>query len=69
MIISGVAITVAAFFLWKQDLDKAFVVAALGLVAWFIHYRIQMKEIAAIADLERAIEAESDEEDEGESTV
>ena len=43
---------VAAFFLWRQDLDKAFVIAALGLVAWFLNYRAQMKEVIAAADLQ-----------------
>jgi hypothetical protein len=43
---------VAAFFLLRQDLDKAFVIAALGLVAWFLNYRAQMKEVIAAADLE-----------------
>jgi hypothetical protein len=43
---------VAAFFLLRQDLDRAFVIAALGLVAWFLNYRAQMKEVIAAADLE-----------------
>jgi hypothetical protein len=43
---------VAAFFLLRQDLDRAFVIAAVGLVAWFLNYRAQMKEVIAAADLE-----------------
>ena len=38
------------FFLWRRDFDKAFVMAALGMVAWFLNYRAQMKEITAAAD-------------------
>ena len=62
MILAGVCITVAAFFLWRRNFDVAFVVAALGLVAWFLNYRAQMKEIVAAANLQ-----ENSSEDEEES--
>ena len=52
MVLAGIGIVVAAFFLWRRDFDTAFVVAALGMVAWFLNYRAQMKEIAATADLD-----------------
>ena len=51
MIISAVAIVMAGFFLWRRDFDTAFVIAALGMLAWFLNYRAQMKEITAAADL------------------
>jgi len=62
MILAGVCIMVAAFFLVRRNLDTAFVIAALGLVAWFLNYRAQMKEIIAAANLQ-----ESSSEDEEES--
>ncbi len=52
MIVAAVAIVVAGVFLWRGDFDTAFVVAALGMVAWFLNYRVQMKEITTAADLE-----------------
>jgi hypothetical protein len=52
IVLSGVAIMVAGFLLWRQDYDKAFAAAALGVVAWFLSYRIQMKAVVAAADLE-----------------
>ena len=52
MILAAVSIVVAGIFLWRQDFDTAFVVAALGMVAWFLNYRVQMKEITAATDLE-----------------
>ena len=52
MILAGVAIVVAGVFLWRRDFDTAFVIAALGMVAWFLNYRAQMKEVAAAAELE-----------------
>ena len=51
MIIAGIAITVAAVFLWFGDFTSAFVVAAIGLVAWFLNYRIQMKEVVLASNL------------------
>jgi len=51
MIIAAVAIVMAGVFLWRRDFDTAFVIAALGMVAWFLNYRAQMKEITAAAEL------------------
>ena len=52
MIVAAVAIVMAGVFLWRRDFDTAFVIAALGMVAWFLNYRAQMKEIVAAADLD-----------------
>jgi preprotein translocase subunit SecF len=54
MIVAGVCIVVAAFFMLRGDLNTAFVVATLGVVAWFLNYRIQMKAIVGAADRERS---------------
>jgi hypothetical protein len=64
IILAGACIMVAAFFLLRQDLDKAFVIAALGLVAWFLNYRAQMKEVIAAADLEGNSQRDEEEMDE-----
>jgi preprotein translocase subunit SecF len=63
MILAGVCIMVAAFFLLRRNFDTAFVIAALGLLAWFLNYRAQMKEIIAAANLQ-----ENSSEDEEESS-
>ena len=47
MIIAGLCITVAAVFLLRRDFSTAFVIAAIGMIAWFLNYRIQMKELTA----------------------
>jgi preprotein translocase subunit SecF len=52
MILAGVCIVAAAFFLLRRDFDSAFVIAALGMVAWFLNYRVQMKEIVTAANLQ-----------------
>lgn len=65
MIIAGACIIAAAFLLLRRNFDVAFVVAALGLVAWFLNYRAQMKAIIKVADLKRnKVEGEENEEDE-----
>ena len=58
LIVAGACILVAAYFLWRRDFDTAFVIAALGAVAWFLNYRAQLKEITAAAD---ALENNSEE--------
>ena len=54
MILAGICILVAAFFLLRRNLDAAFVSAAIGLVAWFLNYRAQMKGIVAAADFQES---------------
>ena len=54
MILAGVCIVVAGFFLLRRELSTAFVIAVLGLIAWFLNYRAQMKEVMATADLEES---------------
>jgi hypothetical protein len=54
LVVAGLCIIAAAFFLLSGDFSTAFVVAALGLASWFLNYRIQMKEITAAADLEES---------------
>ena len=52
MILAGVCIVVAGFFLLRRDLSTAFVIAVLGLIAWFLNYRAQMKAVIDAAELE-----------------
>ncbi len=54
MIVSGICIVAAAFFLLRGELNTAFVIATLGILAWFLNYRIQMKAITTAADLEKS---------------
>ena len=41
---AGIGVGVAAIALWLNHTDVAFVSATLGAVAWFLHYRMQIKE-------------------------
>ena len=61
MIVAGVAIVVAGFFLLRRDFDTAFVIAAVGMVAWFLNYRAQLKHIVAanVEETNKSGEAEA----------
>ncbi len=61
MIFAGLCIMVAAVFLWQRDLNVAFVIATLGLIAWFLNYRIQIKEIASASESDGSEEEDLDE--------
>jgi uncharacterized membrane protein YedE/YeeE len=65
MIVAGVCIITAAVFMLLRDFNTAFVIAALGMVAWFLNYRAQMKEIVTAADL---AESSHEEEQNGENS-
>jgi hypothetical protein len=63
MMVAAVAVIVAAVFLWQRDFNTAFIVAAVGAVAWFLNYRVQMKKTAAVVERDRAVGNETDNED------
>ena len=47
MIIAGVCLVAAAIALWRQQLNAAFVIATIGVMAWFLRYRSDLKESIA----------------------
>jgi len=42
-IASGILLLIALVMLWRNNLSAAFVIAALGIVAWFLSYRTQLR--------------------------
>jgi cell division protein FtsW (lipid II flippase) len=59
-ILSGVLLLVALFLLWRNNLSAAFVIATLGVVAWFLSYRMQLRAKIPV-DAPIQAENESDE--------
>jgi hypothetical protein len=57
IIISGLCLIVAAFFVWRSNLDGAFVAATLGVVAWFLNLRQRLRK-TIIEPEEHAIDEE-----------
>ncbi|HYJ88493.1 MAG TPA: hypothetical protein VEW46_20670 [Pyrinomonadaceae bacterium] len=51
--ITGICIVAALVLLTRQRLDAAFVVGTLGVVAWFLSYRVQMKRIIEANDIQQ----------------
>ena len=44
IILAATGGALAAFFVFREDFDKAFVAAAGGAVCWFLNYRQQLRE-------------------------
>lgn len=63
IVIACICIIVAAYMAVSGRLEAAFVLAALGIVAWFLNYRVQMSDVIAAADLEDANQREDTNED------
>jgi len=59
--ITGICIVAALVLLARQRLDAAFVVGTLGVVAWFLSYRVQMKRIVSANDIQQTRVEDSDE--------
>lgn len=41
--ISALLLLTAIVLLWRNNLSAAFVIATLGIVAWFLSYRAQLR--------------------------
>lgn len=44
-IASAVCLIVAGLFLYRRNFDVAFVLAVLGVIAWFLNYRSQIRPV------------------------
>ena len=61
MILAALMLIVAAVLLWRGNLSAAFVIATLGVVAWFLSYRSQLRANVAIDRGDDVVDEESDE--------
>ncbi len=67
LIVATLCLIVAAFFLWRARANElyfnaAFVAAALGVVAWFLRVRAQLRRtIPPVAAAEELLEDDSEE--------
>lgn len=59
--IAGICIAAALVLMVRHQLDAAFVVGTLGVVAWFLSYRVQMKRIIAADDIQQTRVEDSNE--------
>ena len=65
-ILAVLCLIAAALLLWRAHTDAAFVVAALGVVAWFLGYRDRLRKTIVQPD-EATESASSDSEDQDEN--
>ena len=56
IIVAAILAMLAVALLVKQDYDKAFISAALGAVAWFLSYRVQLRATVKAGDKEEESE-------------
>ena len=61
IIVAAIMVTVAAVFLWRNNVSAAFVTATLGAVAWFLSYRAQIRAASEGESSEPGIDEDSDE--------
>jgi len=52
MIVAGVCMVAAVVFFFQKMIEVAFFIATVGVLAWFLNYRVQMKELIANDDYE-----------------
>ena len=45
ILLAALLAVLAAVFAVLRDFDKAFVLAALGAISWFLSYRVQMRQL------------------------
>lgn len=62
IIIAVVCIAVAGYLALRGKLEAAFVIAALGVVSWFLNYRMQMKDVIAASEIGKANNGEDSDE-------
>ena len=63
LIMAAVGGLLAAFFVFREDFDKAFVAAAGGAVCWFLNYRQQIREKLPKEEEDQELEDEGPDED------
>jgi hypothetical protein len=63
VILSGLLLVLAAFFVWRNNFSGMFVCAALGACAWFLSYRGDMKKKIADDEADSDDASENDHEE------
>lgn len=61
IVVSALCGATAVFFVLRDDFEKMFIAAALGAIAWFLSYRVRLRE--TIRDLDETDREEEDDEE------
>jgi len=49
-ILAALFVVIAVVFLWRDNFSGAFVIGALGAVAWFLSYRFRLRAAFPVTD-------------------
>jgi hypothetical protein len=60
IVVSGLCGVTAILLFVRNDYDKAFIAATLGVVAWFLNYRTRLRETFDKDETETSADAEAD---------
>jgi len=63
-VLAGLCLVAAAVALWELQLNAAFVIATVGVLAWFLRYRSDLKESLIEKERPQADDLEEDSADE-----
>jgi hypothetical protein len=58
IIVAALCGVTAVFFALRNEYENAFIAAALGAVAWFLNYRVQLRE--KLGDTDQTDEQDTD---------
>lgn len=65
LVVSALCGATAVFFVVRNDFEKMFIAAVIGAVAWFLSYRVRLRETLSDLDQEEEdVEGDKDEDDE-----
>ena len=61
IVVSALCGATAVFFVLREDFEKMFIAATVGAVAWFLSYRVRLRE--TIKDLDQTDREDEDDEE------
>ena len=61
IVVSAACGAAAVFFVFREDYEKMFIAATIGAVAWFLSYRVRLRE--TLRELDQTDREEEDDEE------
>ena len=61
IVVSALCGAVAVFFVLREDFEKMFIAATVGAVAWFLSYRVRLRE--TLRELDQTDREDEDDEE------
>jgi hypothetical protein len=61
LVIAGICIVAGGGLILRRDFNTAFIVAVIGVIAWFLNYRTQMRNVIRTREGQEEVEDKADE--------